>query len=124
VADYPRPSRDPPGSRDVRRREVRTVCDEVDRDPGTGHDDDGPTYFAEARATLRRPTSTAPRVEIQQAIGEVQNGLQLPDSPTVVSRHQQRYIDGIPFSLQTSLYPMGLVVAPVNSSGMAGRARL
>jgi GntR family transcriptional regulator len=78
-------------------------------DPGKGRDDEGPVYIAEVEAALRRPTSTVPRVEIQQAIGVVQSELRLPDSSTVVSRHQQRYIDEIPFSLQTSFYPMTMV---------------
>jgi|HubBroStandDraft_2_1064218.scaffolds.fasta_scaffold02233_5 GntR family transcriptional regulator len=78
-------------------------------DPGKGRDDEGPVYIAEVEAALRRPTSTVPRVEIQQAIGVVQSALRLPDSSTVVSRHQQRYIDDVPFSLQTSFYPMSLV---------------
>lgn len=78
-------------------------------DPGTGRDDEGPVYVAEVEATLREPTRTEPRVEIQQAVGVVQSQLKLPDSSTVVSRHQQRYIDGTPWSLQTSFYPMGLV---------------
>jgi GntR family transcriptional regulator len=78
-------------------------------DPGTGRDDEGPVYIAEVTARRRTPTSTEPRVEIQQAIGVVQSTLELPDSSTVVSRHQQRYIDGTPWSLQTSFYPMSLV---------------
>jgi GntR family transcriptional regulator len=78
-------------------------------DPATGRDDEGPVYVAEVEATLRKPTSTEPRVEIQQAVGVVQSELKLPDSSTVVSRHQQRYIDGTPWSLQTSFYPMSLV---------------
>src|ERR1700684_3884240 len=78
-------------------------------DPGKGRDDEGPIYIAEVEAARRRPTSIVPRVEIQQAVGVVQNELKLPDSSTVVSRHQQRYIDDIPFSLQTSFYPMSLV---------------
>ena len=48
-------------------------------------------------------------MEIQQAVGVVQSQLKLPDSSSVVSRHQQRYIDGTPWSLQTSFYPMSLV---------------
>jgi GntR family transcriptional regulator len=78
-------------------------------DPRTGRDDEGPVYVAEVEAALRKPKSTEPRVEIQQATDVAQSELKLPDSSTVVSRHQQRYIDGIPFSLQTSFYPMGLV---------------
>jgi GntR family transcriptional regulator len=78
-------------------------------DPTTGRDDEGPVYVAEVKATLREPTRTQPKVEIQQAVGTTQSLLKLPDSSTVVSRHQQRSIDGTPWSLQTSFYPMSLV---------------
>jgi GntR family transcriptional regulator len=78
-------------------------------DPGTGRDDEGPVYIAEVQAMRRIPSSTDPRVEIQRAVGEVQAELQLDEGSTVVSRHQERYIDGTPWSLQTSFYPMRLV---------------
>jgi GntR family transcriptional regulator len=58
----------------------------------------------------RKPTTTDPRVEIQQGTGMVADALGVGTGATVVSRHQQRFIDGIPFSLQTSFYPMTLVV--------------
>jgi GntR family transcriptional regulator len=77
--------------------------------PEKGLDDEGPVYRAAVEATLRKPTSTEPRVEIQQAAGVIANALQLPTGSAVVSRHQQRYIDGTPWSLQTSFYPMSLV---------------
>jgi GntR family transcriptional regulator len=77
--------------------------------PEKGLDDEGPVYRAEVEATLRKPTSTEPRVEIQQAVGVIADALQLSPGSTVVSRHQQRYIDGTPWSLQTSFYPMSLV---------------
>jgi GntR family transcriptional regulator len=78
-------------------------------EPANGHDDEGPVYRAAVEATLRRPTSTEPRVEIQQALGAIASQLKLTEGSTVVSRHQQRYIDGTPWSLQTSFYPMSLV---------------
>jgi GntR family transcriptional regulator len=78
-------------------------------DPATGRDDEGPVYLAEVMATRRTPTSTEPLVEIQQATGVIRAELQLADGSTVVSRHQQRYIDRTPWSLQTSFYPMSLV---------------
>jgi GntR family transcriptional regulator len=78
-------------------------------DPGTGRDDEGPVYIAEVQAMRRIPSSTDPRVEIQRAVDEVQAELQLAEGSTVVSRHQERYIDGTPWSLQTSFYPMRLV---------------
>jgi GntR family transcriptional regulator len=78
-------------------------------DPGTGRDDEGPVYIDEVTAKRRTPTSTKPRVEIQQASGVIQSELGLEEGSTVVSRHQQRSIDGTPWSLQTSFYPMSLV---------------
>jgi GntR family transcriptional regulator len=70
---------------------------------------DGDIYVNEVTAKLRKPTTTDPRVEIQQAADAVAEALQVAGGTTVVSRHQQRYIDDIPFSLQTSFYPMSLV---------------
>jgi GntR family transcriptional regulator len=70
---------------------------------------EGDIYIQEVTARLRKPEATPPRVEIQNATGAAAEGLQVEPSTQVVSRHQQRYIDGIPFSLQTSFYPMSLV---------------
>jgi GntR family transcriptional regulator len=70
---------------------------------------DGDIYMQEVTAKRRRPTTTDPRVEIQQSAGVVADALEVDPGTTVVSRHQQRYIDDIPFSLQTSFYPLSLV---------------
>jgi GntR family transcriptional regulator len=70
---------------------------------------EGDIYIEEVKATRRMPRTTDPRVEIQAASGVVGKDLQVEPETQVVSRRQQRYIDGIPFSLQTSYYPMGLV---------------
>jgi GntR family transcriptional regulator len=78
-------------------------------EPSKGRDDEGPVYDAEVEATLRKPTTTDPRVEIRQASGVIARELQLPEGSDVVSRHQQRFIDGTAWSLQTSFYPMRLV---------------
>ena len=75
---------------------------------------------AGCRAPLVTPTSrryrrgqdaqaSSPRVEIHQADVKLAAELQLEEGAPVVSRHQQRFIDYIPWSLQTSFYPMGLV---------------
>jgi GntR family transcriptional regulator len=69
---------------------------------------EGAAYGSEARAQSRTPSETSPRVEIQQAVGVVGTELQLDEGSTVVSRHQQRYIDNKAWSLQTSFYPMHL----------------
>jgi GntR family transcriptional regulator len=70
---------------------------------------DGDIYKQEVIARRRKPTTTDPRVEIQLSEGSVADALGGEAGTTVVSRHQQRFIDGIPFSLQTSFYPMWLV---------------
>jgi GntR family transcriptional regulator len=66
-------------------------------------------YLAEVKASGRRPDSTPPRVEIQQATRAVARALHLDEGAQVVSRHQQRSLDDTPWSLQTTFYPMSLV---------------
>jgi GntR family transcriptional regulator len=80
-------------------------------DPAAAGPGEGNTYTKEVEARLRRPTVTAPGVGIHQAGSPVPalGELQLPEGAPVVSRHQQWFIDDIPWSLQTSFYPMGLI---------------
>ena len=54
--------------------------------------------------------STTPQVEIQKAPASVARLLQIAEGSQVISRHQKRSIDGTPWSMQTSFYPMGFVV--------------
>jgi GntR family transcriptional regulator len=67
-------------------------------------------YIAEVEAGGRIPTVSEPRVEVQRASEPIADALRIKEGDQVVSRHYQRFIDGIPFSLQTSFYPMGLVL--------------
>jgi GntR family transcriptional regulator len=55
------------------------------------------------------PHATTPRVEIQGASQAVAAALGIAEGDSVVTRHQQRYIERVPWSLQTSFYPMSLV---------------
>ncbi len=57
----------------------------------------------------RKPEVSPIRVEIQKAAGLPAAELRLPDGAALISRHQQRLIDGVPYSRQTSFYPMTLV---------------
>jgi GntR family transcriptional regulator len=68
-----------------------------------------PDYDREVTASRRTPQSTQPSVEIQQASALLARELGIEENAQVVSRHQQRFIDGTPWSLQTSFYPMTLV---------------
>jgi GntR family transcriptional regulator len=75
----------------------------------TGFGGESAAYASEVAARRRTPTVTDPRVEIQQADEVIAGELGLEPGATVVSRHQQRFIDGTPYSLQTSFYTMTFV---------------
>lgn len=68
------------------------------------------TAFAYAvKNRSRKPDLSVPRVEIQPANEFVAGELALALGSSVVSRHQRRLIDGVPYSLQTTFYPMRFV---------------
>jgi GntR family transcriptional regulator len=70
---------------------------------------EGTTYLSEVDRSHRKPRQTVPKVEVQMPQPEVLRRLRLPDGTQVISRHQERYIDDILWSLQTSFYPMDFV---------------
>jgi GntR family transcriptional regulator len=73
-----------------------------------GGEGEDPVYTAEVEASGRTPTNSDLRVEIQGASQVVADALGIKEGDEVVSRHQQRFIDGAPWSLQTSFYDMTL----------------
>jgi GntR family transcriptional regulator len=82
----------------------------LSKDPETGGgSDEGPIYREEVEAESRIPDSTEPRVEMQKADETAAATLGVSRNAPIVSRHYQRSIDGTPWSLQTSFYPMSLV---------------
>jgi len=70
---------------------------------------EGVAYMGQARAQRRTPEATLPRVEIQTVSELIGRELRLDPGAQVVSRHQRLRIDGKPWSLQTSFYPMSFV---------------
>jgi GntR family transcriptional regulator len=58
----------------------------------------------------RKLTYSDPQIEIQKAEAKIAAPLQVAEGTQVISRHQRRYIDGTPWSLQTSFYPMGFAL--------------
>jgi GntR family transcriptional regulator len=72
---------------------------------------EGATYLSEVEAEHRRPYRTKPKVEVQVAPTVVANRLRVAPGTEVVSRHQERYIDDIPWSLETSFYPKNLATS-------------
>jgi GntR family transcriptional regulator len=79
-------------------------------EPSSGGGDEN-VYISEVAASHRTSEISEPRVEIQKADAVVARNLRVDEGAQVVSRHQQRFIDGTPWSLQTSYYPMTLVQA-------------
>jgi GntR family transcriptional regulator len=54
-----------------------------------------------------RQLSTSPvQVEIQEAGGEIAAALGLKLATEIISRHERRYVDGTPWSMKTSYYPI------------------
>jgi GntR family transcriptional regulator len=75
-------------------------------DPKTGFGGgEGVTYLSQVSSKHRTALSTVPKVEVQTPAGEIAKRLCVAPDAQVVSRHQERSIDGIPWSLQTSYYP-------------------
>jgi GntR family transcriptional regulator len=60
---------------------------------------------AEVGQRGRTPDETRPRVEVQSATKQVAIELELERDEQVISRHQQRMIDGTAWSMQTTFYP-------------------
>ena len=92
-------------------RKIDPLITTLSADPTTGlGGGEGATYLSEVEKDARVPSYSEPQVEIQKASIEVSSRLQVPEGTQVISRHQRRYLDGTPWSLQTSFYPRGFVV--------------
>jgi GntR family transcriptional regulator len=74
-------------------------------DPESGGLEDE-VYRSEVQRQGREPEETPPRVEVQPATALVASRLAVEEGTPVISRHQERSIDGTPWSLQTIFYPM------------------
>ena len=70
---------------------------------------EGTSYLSEVSDRKRTPTTSRIRVEIQEAEPDIAEKLEKPPGSVVISRHEKRYIDGTPWSMQTSFYPMEFV---------------
>lgn len=92
----------------VDRLDIFVTTLSADTETGLGGGE-GIAALAEVKANGREPSSATPRVEIQPAAGNNAEWLDVETGTLILSRHQPRYIDGKPWSLQTSFYPMDLV---------------
>jgi GntR family transcriptional regulator len=79
-------------------------------DPQTGFGGgEGATYLSRIREVHRNPRNTIPRVEVVTASDAVARLLGIEQGSQVVSRSQERYIDEIPWSKQTTFYLMDFI---------------
>lgn len=79
-------------------------------DPETGFGGgEGTGYLSEVSKRNRKPTTSDLQIEIQKAAPDIARKLGKPSGTVVVGRHEKRFIDGTPWSMQTSFYPMELV---------------
>jgi GntR family transcriptional regulator len=75
-------------------------------DPSEGRGGgEGASYASEVEQQDRTPAVSSVQVEIQEASDDVAGGLWVPVGTEVISRHLKRFIDGTPWSLETSFYP-------------------
>lgn len=88
---------------------ITTLSGDWQTDSGLGGGE-GKAALEEVAARERKASVSEPRVEVKKAQGYVADRLQVSADSGVISRHQERYIDGQPWSLQTSYYPMDFVL--------------
>jgi len=75
-------------------------------DPRTGMGGDQDVfYLSEVHRQNRTPRISPVQVEIQEASEEIAIALRIKKSAEVISRHERRFIDDFPWSMQTSYYP-------------------
>ena len=86
---------------------VTTLSSNTETGLGGG---EGKDAFSEVEERGRTAFAKPPEVKVQTATGNVRARLRVPDGTMVVSRQQERFIDDTPWSLQTTYYPMDLVM--------------
>jgi len=61
--------------------------------------------YSEVLGDGGKATASGIQVEIQEATNDVASGLGLEPGDEVISRHRKRYINNVPWALETSFYP-------------------
>jgi GntR family transcriptional regulator len=92
---------------------VTTLSGDWQEESGLGGGE-GVAALREVEARDRTARLSIPDVAVKKAEGYVADRLQVEVGSAVVSRHQERYIDDQPWSMQTSYYPMDLVTRGAN----------
>ncbi len=99
-----------PGQGTFVRLQADPLVTTLTGDPRSGDGgDEGASYLSEVHTQHRRPRETVPKVEVQTPHEGITRRLRVSPDTQVVSRHQQRFIDDLPWSLQTSHYPLDFI---------------
>jgi GntR family transcriptional regulator len=69
---------------------------------------EGIEAFTEVRSQRRQASASVPRVETLPAPRDIADQLGVAEGTAVITRRQERYLDRLPWSLQTTAYPMDL----------------
>jgi GntR family transcriptional regulator len=89
--------------------DVPSIVTTLTTDPESGGGGgEGRVYTAEVAASGRKATTSETVVGVQKASPTVADALRIPEGADVIFRHQERMVDGRPWSLQTSFYPRSL----------------
>jgi GntR family transcriptional regulator len=99
-----------PGQGTFVARSIDPFVTVLTADPRTGFGGgETATYLSRIREEHRAPTNSLPRVEVVPADAAAADLLDIPAGTQVVSRTQDRYIDEIPWSRQSSFYLMDFI---------------
>ena len=99
-----------PGQGTFVTRRIDPFVTTLTADPKSGGGgDEGAWYLSEVNKSHRRASRIVARIEIQVPSDEVRRRLRILPTTHVVSRHEMRYIDDVPWSLQTSFYLMDFI---------------
>jgi GntR family transcriptional regulator len=101
-----------PGSGTFVTQKIDPFITVLTQDPDTGYGGgEGATYLSEVSKVPRTPRHGDVRVELKPAPEEIALRLRITPGDQVILRHQQRFIDYTPWSLQTSFFPMDFVTS-------------
>jgi GntR family transcriptional regulator len=98
-----------PGQGTFVTRKIDPFVTKLTADPKTGLGGDTATYLSTVSQAHRVPSFSTPKVEVLEPPPQVARRLRIARGTQVVSRRRERSIDGIPWSLETSYYPMRFI---------------
>jgi GntR family transcriptional regulator len=87
-------------------RKIDPFVTVLSTDPLAPRGAEGATYLSDVNSSHRNARVSGLKVEVQAPPVEVSRRLRISPTTQVVSRHEMRYVDDIPWSLQTSFYPV------------------